>query len=365
MKKSLYLYILVLAGMFLGGHIWAQNVPTTDALTALKRGIEALQYGEYEKAVQYFNEAEKQDKYIPYLYALRAQAYIQTEAYASADLDLTRALKLYYDYELDGSQNLALYSEVSLSRKMQKALQAYNMYYQRANVRHHLNQRQPALTDLQMSLKLNPSFDPAARYQVLIAQKKPPEKINSIFPSNTTSNTEGNQAYGLRPEGLPTAQETNPDEWQASRDLYTGVRTPRNRRERKQLEAWQKDRAFKEGLKYEDLSVGYATQDYITIKSVQLSSRATFVTFEAENNTEETFNLRLIEKMYITDRSGQISRQLDMTSARNISTRGDGGTEVRPGKRLQFVVIFQPLPDDMHYINIIEGDRKDGQEWNF
>ncbi|MEO0581218.1 MAG: hypothetical protein AAF135_03250 [Bacteroidota bacterium] len=364
MKKFLYIILLLLIGYMSITPLAAQNINPTDGLLYLRQGIEALQYGEYEKAVQYFNEAEKVDRSLPYLYALRAQAHLQTEAYASANLDLTQALKLYYELERDGSQNLALYREVPLSKKMQKVLQAYNMYYQRANARHHLNQRQPALTDLQMSLKLNPSFDPAARYQVLIAQNKPPEKIESLLPS-VQSSASSNQVFGLRPEGLPTADNPDPQDWQNARALYTEVRSPRNRRERKLLEAYEAERNFKEGLKYENCTVGYATQDYIKVKSVQLSSRATFVTFEVRNTSEETFRLRLIKKMYLTDRSGQISRQLDMTSARNISTRGDAGTELRPGKNLQFVVVFQPIPDDMKYINIIEGDRRDGQEWNF
>jgi len=365
MKKILYITLL-LTGYICLGPLAAQNIAPTDGLLSLRQGIEALQYGEYEKAIQYFNDAEKVDRSLPYLYALRAQAHLQTEAYASANLDLTQALKLYYDLEQDGSQNLALYSEVPLSKKMQQVLQAYNLYYERANARHHLNQRQPALTDLQMALKLNPSFDPAARYQVLIAQNKPPERIESLLPSAQSSNaSNSNQVFGLRPEGLPTADDSDPQDWQYARALYTEVKEPRNRRERKLLEAHKASRSFKEGFKYENCTVGYATQDYIQVKSVQLSSRATFVTFEVNNTSEETFRLRLIKKMYITDRSGQISRQLDMTSARNISTRGDAGTELRPGKNLQFVVVFQPIPDDMKYINIIEGDRRDGQEWNF
>ncbi|MEO0895532.1 MAG: hypothetical protein AAFY71_03860 [Bacteroidota bacterium] len=334
------------------------------AVEALERGRKALSKGNYVAAQVEFEQCVRLNPTTPYVYSFLAKAYYYQSQYNKAINSFNNALQKDYKTRSSGEIALIYKNEVSLNLEEQNNFQPAVMYYQRARVHHLKGNSSLAIADLEKALTIDDDYEEAKVYLDHVRRRKGPLLIEAPITYNEL-NSAGEEVE-KRPkstfEDAPSPSMSS-EEIRKARNVYFKVKKPRGRAEKKYLEKRDRRKYF-EGIRVSTpIKVGYASQDYIKIETIQLYDDKTRVVFRVTNpGPDSAFLLRLDEDLKITARDADRLQTFPMIQIDNFSPNG---TKLPRSGSIRFTVLFPAIPREMNYINIIEGRRNDGQQWNF
>ncbi len=350
-------FLFLISLLFTGGHYLMGQPKSLEALEAGKR---ALALGDYSKAQQELEYCRKLNPTTPYLYAFLAKAYYYQSDLNRAIYSFNKSLENDYISRADGSVELIYQNSVSLNLDEQEMLDPALMYYQRGRAHHLKRNDEQAIADMEKALSINSYYQEAQVYLEHIRKGRGPLLIEA--PITQSKNPEEEEGITEnRPESVGKVS-LREDDVRKARSIYFEVEEPDGRRDKRYLKKEKRTKYF-EGIKIDKPKVGFATQSYIKIERIQLTSNQTLVTFLLENPSKDSsYSFKLREDLLITSRNGGRTETYRMIKASQFS---EGPVELEPGKKLRFSAIFPDVPRDMSYINIIEGRRNDGKEWNF
>ncbi|MCI4668177.1 MAG: hypothetical protein MRZ79_08570 [Bacteroidia bacterium] len=332
------------------------------AIQALNKGRAALEAGDYSTAEQELEYCKRLNPTTPYVYAFLAKAYYYQSELDRAIYAYNKSLETDYQERANGMVELVYQNSVSLKLEEQQALNPAVMYYQKGRLHHLKGNDRMASRDMEKSLTINPYFEDAKLYLDHIRSGQGPLLIEAPITSQDISNT--NAKGERRPISVleEDGDETDFREIRKARNIYYRVEKARGRTEKKFLEK-QGERKFKQGKTLPEPKIGYKTQNYIDIESIIFTSNQTIVNFVIENPSDDSaYVLRLDQDLLITERKGGRAKSYSMARIRDFKRNG---TVLKAGGKLRFSVTFPDIPTTINYINIIEGSRSDGKEWNF
>lgn len=359
MQRITYIFLTLLLVSSVSS-AWGQS----RAIQVLNTGRNALKTGDYPTAQKELEYCIKLNPTTPYVYAFLAKAY-----YFQSDLDraiyaYNKSLETDYVTRTNGMVELVYHNAVSLRLDEQQDLNPAVMYYQKGRVQHLKGNKKMATNDMEKALAINPYYEDAKIYLEHIRSGKGPLLIQAPVTSDQVAKSQGKNEK--RPEvGLGKDRnngENNFLERRKARNIYFRVEKPKGRKEKKHLSK-PASRKLRDGTRVLNPKVGYASQDYIYIESISLTEIQTVVTFVIENPSEDSaYTLRLDNGLMIAERT---SGQANSFPASRLSNFNKNGTQLKPGGKVKFYAVFPKIPTDLHYVNILEGTRSDGREWNF
>lgn len=358
MQRISYFLALPIMLVLLMGSLYGQS----RAIQVLNTGRNALETGDYSAAQQELEYCIKLNPTTPYVYAFLAKAYYFQSELDRAIYAFNKSLETDYVKRANGMVELVFHNAVSLTLAEQQNLNPAVMHYQRGRIHHLKGNEQMATKDMEKALAINPYYEDAKLYLAHIRSGKGPLLIQAPITSEEVAQKQGKNER--RPESSRAEKDENEDyvELRKARSIYYRIDKPRRRSEKAYLTKAE-DRKIKDGMRIYNPKVAYATQDYIKIESIIFSSTQTIVSFEIENPSKDSsYTLRLDNGLMITERTGGQARSFRME---RLSDFNRNGTQLKPGAKLRFYAIFPTIPSSINYVNIIEGTRHDGQEWNF
>lgn len=107
--------------------------------------------------------------------------------------------------------------------------------------------------------------------------------------------------------------------------------------------------------------------DYVLIESIEVTAQSTLVNMRVSNLTREAFPVRLFSPgspsaFLITDRTR--TRTYRLKSIQGLPMYPQS-VQLKPNTAVSFTLEFEPLPEGVGYIHLLEGNTQQGKEWNF
>ncbi len=335
----------------------------------MELGKRAYQEHRYSRAIGYFDRVVKENPDYPEVYVYRGLSYFATEDYLGAEVDFQRALELgFYDPPSGQTADGKPYPRLT----EQDAAKIHN---NRGLALYRLDEYDDAMDQFREAFKLDGSlrlakenYDQArrmrrnagegaanasrggGRYEGVFLDSRP--QIPAIANANQGPPMEREDIEHLR--GIRLVE-------QGLRDPERGLR-PKEFKRRYNLGVPNT---------FRDVTYAAASQSYISVERVVISRNATYVTFYVKNPSLRGANICIADRLrdgafYLVDASGTYRSKIDMIEVveEKMSTCPEL-TDLAAGQGLDFTLKFERVPDEVGYINIIEGDRNDGNQWNF
>jgi len=338
----------------------------------MKKGQQAFRTRKYAEALKQFNAVIKADPSYPQVFVYRGMVYYAQAQYSEAEIDFQRALEQDY-YGSPSRFNGGFGTDPRIT-----TADAAKIHNNRGMALYYLEDYTQAAQEFRKAQLLDPNlkvakvnYDDARK-----VAKDPTVKPDGTGTSRNQSGLDGNTYVDNRPE-LPANRAratTRVDKAQVSQNreyrmVNQGIRKatrktrPYKFRRRKGFGTSVYERPFFEA----------ASRDYLLIERVVINREATLVTFRMNNSSFKNCSVCIAPSssdmaFYITDRSGRYSQRWAMNRLIQEGSKLSScpnTTQMRPGDAVTFTIEFERIPDDLGYINIIEGKRKDGDEWNF
>lgn len=376
--KRIFPFIILLT---LFPALYAQN---DQAQLHMKRGQEAFINGQFAEAVDHFNRVvELRPNHR--VYAYRGNALLIMKQYKQADRDFSRAI----DYYLRTQQHrapeggFAFGDMVIIQPGQGEEIPLAMIYNNRGIARYYQGYTADAVEDFSSALDIDPGLNIAQRNKMAASSGRTPQGITPGGPS--TQNDPRRQspyvnAYNRYSRPVNTPTPTNPEkQFTATEDLRElrtleitdegntrggGIFGPRIPK------PFERRTIPKKGKFYKAPMIKAQSQNYITIDNIKITDRATFVRLRVENKEQKPYFIslqpaRTSGAFYLTDRSGSQRATYKLRRVTNGVATHPKNTELKPGEPIFITLEFEKIPDTLGYINMIEGDRQDGQAWNF
>jgi tetratricopeptide (TPR) repeat protein len=361
--RATYFSLLLLAAV----HLSAQS-----AQELMGTGQQAYQRRDYATALYYFEQAARYDRDVPGLYEYRANTLFMMGRYAEAEGEYGRAIELMQrrggGFPSAGGetrvQNMVLLEPLP---QAQAGAFTLGMLYNNRGVARYLQGRSyEAQEDFRQALAYDRSLSSA---QANLGQSG-----GGQYPSPGPSdpwNQQGSGARYQRPPSRPLPSDLRKEQ-QATllaredrKEMF--ALDPKNTKPR--FKPAEPRKLGSRGLEYGDPQVSAASHSYLRITSVRITPAATFVTILLTNETSQAWDISISapgseNAFYLTDRSGGLRTLVKLRRVEGIATY-PRTTRLEPGRPLAFVLEFPKIPDDMLYVNLLEGSGQTGQEWNF
>jgi hypothetical protein len=317
----------------------------------MKNGQQALRANQFDQALKAFDAVVKTDDRYPQVYVYRGLAHYALEDYFNAEVDFQRAL------DQGGQLNQGDQAKLHNNRGMA-------LYF--------LGEYDEASNEFRQAYRLDPNLAVAKdNYdQAKAAQRNPKAALTpggKALPPTETSAYDGlyrDNRPQVKAPPQPSASLTATIDRRQTRlvtqDLASGRYKPFKSRR-----FWGSSKTYKEP------TYAASTQAYVRIVAIEVGRKETIVTLRVENPSlkESAFCISPAsrrESFYLTDRSGKISARMAMREIiDNSITTCPAQTRLAPGDNMSFTLKFDPIPDDIGYLSLIEGNRNDGNQWNF
>jgi tetratricopeptide (TPR) repeat protein len=376
--------------------LWVSLALTSSAIAQdadlyMQQGVKKYQNGDYKGALEKFKAVARVNPDHPEVYEYAGNAYFILEKYSLAEKVYTIALEKKYQQNLNsGSPNAYRQGSITILSPNNQGSSArdYAMIYNnRGAVRLFRGDTQGAKRDFKEALKLDS--------ELAIAQQNLQKLQSGNYQSGSNNNGEFVTEFGgnkriNRGQNIQENQEPN----------YLGIR-PGNinktgnirqqkqdaiefRENRKKSQSddsnfftdifkskdFERRRVPRKGKLYKAPPVGASSRNYITIESVRITQSSTYVNFKVVNRRNDTYYLSLAPKdieeysFMITDRQGNKDRTFRMSDVSGIEVY-PSSSRLDPQTAILFTIEFPKIPDTMGYINIVEGSKQNGNEWNF
>ncbi|MEL7535003.1 MAG: hypothetical protein AAFN10_27115 [Bacteroidota bacterium] len=362
----------------------ALNAQNDQATLHMKRGQEAFLNGQFAEAVDHFNRVI-QLKPSHKVYAYRGNALLIMKQYQQAEKDFSRAI----DYYLRTQQHrapeggFAFGDMVIIQPGQGEEVPLAMIYNNRGIARYYQGMAADAVEDFSSALDIDPGLNIAQRNKMAASSGRTPQGINSNRGPNASGTPTGRTPYVnnynrySRPVNTPAPQdrERQFNQTEDLRELRTleitdegnsrggifGPRVPK---------PFERRSIPKKGKFYKEPQVKAQSQNYITIDNVKITDRATFIRLRVENREEKPYFISLQKPrtpgaFYLTDRSGSQRATYKLRRVVEGVATHPKTTELKPGEPIYITLEFEKIPDTLGFVNLIEGDRQDGQAWNF
>ena len=334
--------------------------------TYMTRGKDAYRKHRYQQAITYFDRVIKENPAYTEVYVYRGLAYFDSEDYLGAEVDFMRALDLAYYAEKTGRfKDGKPYPRLS-------ERDAAKLHNNRGLALYRLEEYDEAMDEFRTALRLDGSLKIAKEnYEKARRLRRDPDaaardrggRYTGIYrdlrpqlPSTVVRNNRPavSREEASRRRGVRLVE-------QGLRDPSRGLRPEKFSRRR----IWIGSKVFK------NVEWSAASQSYISIERIEINQSSTLVTMRVTNPTIRSADVCIADRaregsFYLTDYSGSRASKIrfkgllgeNMTECPDLSKIGSG-------KALVFVMEFEKVPDDIGYVNLIEGSRMDGNQWNF
>jgi tetratricopeptide (TPR) repeat protein len=345
MKYFAIAFLLLLSGLLLSLPLSAQEDPQ------MKRGQQALRAQKYDQALAYFDAVVKRNDHYPQVYVYRGLAHYALEDYFNAEVDFQRAL--------DQGQDLTKVDAAKLHNNRGMALYFLKEYEDAAN-------------EFRQAYRLDPNLNVAEEnYQkAKSAERNPTQAFRPGQPELPASSS---SAYdGLYRDARPQinyqpAEQASLSEARAAREQRLVVQNLESGR----YKPFKSRRIWATSKTYKRPAYAAASQAYVEIVEVVVGRSETRVVLRVENPSLKEASFCIAppsrrESFYLTDRSGKLSGRMAMREIidQSISTC-PAKSRLAPGEKMTFTLRFDKIPSDVGYVSLIEGNRKDGNQWNF
>lgn len=369
--------------LFLFPALHAQN---DQAQLHMKRGQEAFQNGRFAEAVDHFNRVA-QLRPSHRVYAYRGNALLIMKQYQQAERDYSRAI----DYYLRTQQHrapeggFAFGDMVIIQPGQGEEIPLAMIYNNRGIARYYQGLAADALEDFNSALDIDPGLNIAQRNKMAASSGRMPQNNgpgrgpsvgnNSGVPGTDGRYTNQYNRYD-RPVNTPNPQ--NPDRlFEQTEELrilrtmeLTGEGSNRGLFGPRLPKPFERRNIPKKGKFYKTPDLQARSQNYVSIDNVKITDRATFIRLRVENMEEKPYFISLQPPrsegaFYLTDRSGSQRTTYRLRKIVDGVAAAPNTTELKPGEPIYITLEFEKIPDTLGYINLIEGDRQDGQAWNF
>ncbi|MDX1909772.1 MAG: hypothetical protein SF053_22230 [Bacteroidia bacterium] len=371
-KTAFILFVLVL--------VTARSV-AQNPQDLMQRGKQAFQQAQFAEALRYFNDVANRAPDFPELYDYRGYTLFVLGDYARAEADYTRAIEVRL---LPGAaersavykaQNMTVYEPGAGQGTFHDVAVLYNS---RGAARYLQNKVSEAIYDFDNALKYDPGLELAK------INRKNAQTGGNVSSDPVPADPDYTSGTGYRPipyggdrpvdalkPGNPQAERTAAENLRLTRavlieDMATrgGGSAPKSWTPR----TYAPRKVGVKGKEYEKLEY-VSAQKYTTIEQVRITPSATFVTIKVVNPELKPYNVSVspasaADAYTITDRSGDPRNTLKMRGVQGVATY-PRTTLLEPNKPLYFTLEFAKLPDDLFFINLIEGNRQSGSAWNF
>lgn len=362
-------YYLLFTGIFLfTPSLFAQPVNAS-----LDQGVLHYQSNRFADAIREFERAKKTDPENPVIYEYIANTYYKMQAFESAENYYTEAINKYYQI-LKNSRQADIFRDggLVLLEPGSSSRTTYAMLYNNRGVtRVKLNKSWEAGRDFEEALSIDPGLT-IAKDNLNFA--KTGQSPTSSVPRGDNYNRPNGPNYTYsRPISVPQPMDQGTKKEQSA--VVREERAASVEEGRTSVFDIFKPKPFEKrsvpsrGKVYKLPPVGASSHNYLTIESVHIMPNATLITIKVRNDERKPFDVSIADRnsdeaFFITDRSGAKRTTYKMKNATGISFY-PRTTELKPGESIVFTVEFPKIPDDMGFINLIEGNTQAGQEWNF
>ncbi|MEZ4776298.1 MAG: tetratricopeptide repeat protein [Bacteroidia bacterium] len=368
MNQNRFYYLL-----FTGIILFTQPIFAQPVNPSLDQGILYYQSNRFADAIREFDRAKKIEPENPVIYEYIANTYYKMQAYESAENYYTDAINKYYQI-LKNSRQADIYRDggLVLLEPGSSSRTSYAMLYNNRGVtRVKLNKSWEAARDFDEALNIDPGLT-IAKDNLNFA--KTGQATTASVPRGDNYNRAGGPNYTYsRPISVP--QPVDPS---SKKEQSVDVREERlaaideGRTSVFDIfkpKPFEKRNVPSRGKVYKLPTVGARSHNYLTIESVHIMPNATLITIKVLNEERKPFDVSIADRnsdeaFFITDRSGAKRTTYKMKNATGINFY-PRTTELKPGESLVFTLEFPKIPDDMGFINLIEGNNQIGQEWNF
>ena len=364
---------------------------TTLAQNAMTNGRKAYGEAKFQEAIRFFDQAVRENPVNPEAYAYRGNAFFILGNYAAAEADFTRAIEQNFQQSQRAGQT-GSYRQNNMvlidPNPDQVSSGDYAMLYNNRGVaRYFQGKVQDAVFDFNQALEWDRSLGEAMqnRQEAIV---RGGTAVNPGQPGQPIIQpTQPNQRPGYVPQDYRYARPISvpqPVEATVLRENSEDIREDRleimdlgssDGDSRGGISAlftpkpFEARRVTSRGKTYRSPEIAGKSHNYIRIDEVQITPEATFVTITVENREQKPYQVSIDGKngegaYYLTDRSGSGRRTFRLRNVTGIETY-PRTSAIAPGASLTFKLEFGKIPDDMGYINLIEGTKQTGAEWNF
>lgn len=327
----------------LGSTAWAQ------ADQQMKKGQQALRANQYSQALALFDAVIKADDRYPQVYVYRGLAHYALEDWFSAETDFQRAL-----------------DRGELNRK-----DAAKVHNNRGMALYFLKDYDKAAVEFREAYVLDPNLK-LARSNYDLAMQAKANPAAALRPGQEAASRPQASAYeGIYRDDRPQVKDPAREE-----ATLKEVRDQRVQRLVVQDLAAGRYKPFKSrriwgsAKTYKQPAFAAASQPYLTVVSVEVGRNETFVTLRVENPTLRDVSFCIAPpgrqaSFYLTDRSGKLSGRMALREVVDVSiSTCPARTRLASGEKMRFTLRFDPIPNDIGYVSLIEGNRTDGNQWN-
>ena len=367
-----------------------------NARIQMENGLKKYHAKDYQGALESFKKVARINSDYPEVYEYAGNAFFILKDYVNADKAYTIALEKKYQNNLR-SGNSGTYRQGNIAiiapDPSGPSSSDYAMIYNnRGAARLFRGDKQGAQRDFKEALKLDSDLTTA---------KENLKKLNQGNYQSNPNSGDGGFFGGQGSGSNPNQRGKNQNAWEDQEPNYLGARPvndpnkPVNIRQMKEetinlrenrsrsqsdnsnfftdifkSKPFETRRVPRKGKLYKAPPVGASSRNYITIESIRITQNSTYVNFKVVNRKRKTFYLSLAPKdieesaFMITDRQGSKKNTYKMVDVSGIKVYPQS-SPLDPQAAILFTVEFPKISDTMGYINIIEGNKQTGSEWNF
>lgn len=333
-------------------------------------GKKAFREKRYSKAIGYFDRVAKENPTYPEVYVYRGLCFFENQDYFGAEVDFQRALDFGYN-----GKSLGRFDDGKPYPRLTME-DAAKLHNNRGIALYQLGEYDDAMDQFREAFLLDGSLRIAKQNHEQARQRR----------ENPREAGEGSRGGG-RYEGIffdhrpqiPAGAGREDDnsgevdfvQQRRLRLVEQGLRDPKGKLK---IEEFDRGGFFSSGSVYKKVSWAYATQSYVRIIKAEIDRDATYLTFRVINPSIDQADVCIADRLrdgafYLTDKSGRPGTRFKF---QGIVGEDESPislcpqlTYIEPGQTLIFTLEFERIPDDMRYINVIEGNRNDGNQWNF
>lgn len=376
------------------------------ATSYIEKGRTAYENGDVQTALRDFKEALRLDRSQPNVYTYLGNIYFILGDYDLAESYFTSALEQHWkNANKQAKQGQGTFQQdniIILDPSGAPSTTEAMLYNNRGAARYQLGDIDRAVVDFREALELQPDLEVAllnwetiegGNGEIATGIPRPYQSSTSITsrrqpsraPSRTTT-TNRRKTYTTNTRFREERRHPRPRNVPPPSDIRSATEKAEDFREAR-LEItdigsgssrglpFLSKKPFKErkvparGKVYRKPSVKAASQDYISIEEVKITSNETRVRVRVQNPESRTYSVSLSKPTaegayYINDRSGTNRGRVRLKKIEGIEAYPKS-TQLRSGSSLEFTLVFGKIPDKMGHINILEGKTEDGSEWNF
>jgi tetratricopeptide (TPR) repeat protein len=393
MKHSFFSFPLILCALFVSS---LQAQPDR-AIEAMADGQAAYESGRFQDAKVLFERALRLDRNLPDAYTYLGNIHFISGDFAMAESNYSRALEQLLRASRQNPQGSYQEGGVTILDPVAPGLSPTTfatLYNNRGAANYRLGNLQDAQLDFQDALSYDADLPEANQNLNNLAQGKTAGATTPLNQRKPAYGTGGRTSYsGRYATKYPQRRDTKhqrPASLARSQDLRAERNAAEEIRENRveiydlQLadgtsrggfldifspKEFESRRVSSRGKLYREPAVLHASHSYLSIDEVKILPRATQVTVRVKNPGTQTYQVSVHppsreESYYISDRSGNSRRKVRLIKVDGIKTYPDA-TDLAANETLVFVLTFEKIPDDMGFINIIEGAGSSEAKWNF